>query len=78
MSMCGNCHYNIHADEECNGECTFADAVYAEQWAYDQLESEFFKYREAIRKILNEDTSVEIIYAKLREFHETYEKTGEI
>ena len=41
MSICGNCHYNWHSDEECNYDCTFEDAVYREQMAYDSLRESF-------------------------------------
>ena len=41
MSICGNCHYNWHSDEECNYDCTFEDAVYREQMAYDDLRESF-------------------------------------
>lgn len=78
MSICGNCHYNIHSTAECNGECVFEDAVYAEQWAYDQLENEFYKYRREIEKILKADDITENIYYKLKNFYNNYEKTGKI
>lgn len=41
MSICGNCHYNWHSEEECNYDCTFEDAVYREQMAYDSLRESF-------------------------------------
>ena len=41
MSICGNCHYNWHSDAECNYDCTFEDAVYREQMAYDSLRESF-------------------------------------
>ena len=41
MSICGNCHYNWHSTEECNYDCTFEDAVYREQMAYDDLRKSF-------------------------------------
>lgn len=41
MSICGNCHYNWHSDEECNYDCTYQDAVYREQMAYDSLREEY-------------------------------------
>ena len=41
MSICGNCHYNWHSDEECNYDCTCEDAVYREQMAYDSLRESF-------------------------------------
>lgn len=36
MSICGNCHYQMEFGE-CDYECTFEDAVYKEQAAYDSL-----------------------------------------
>ena len=41
MSICGNCHYNWHSEEECNYDCTFEEAVYREQMAYDNLRESF-------------------------------------
>ena len=41
MSICGNCHYNWHSDEECNYDCTCEDAVYREQMAYGSLRESF-------------------------------------
>lgn len=36
MSICGNCHYQREFGE-CDYDCTFEDAVYKEQAAYDSL-----------------------------------------
>ena len=41
MSICGNCHYNWHSEEECSHDCTFEDAVYSEQMAYGYLREEY-------------------------------------
>lgn len=52
MSICGNCPYpyersmagfNEPDDEACGGGCTFEDAVYRAQWAYDQLYERYKK-----------------------------------
>lgn len=41
MSICGNCHYNWYSEEECDHDCTFEDAVYREQGAYDRLSEDY-------------------------------------
>lgn len=52
MSICGNCHYQMEFGE-CDYDCTFEDAVYKEQAAYDSL---LEKYN-ALERRLEECTS---------------------
>ena len=37
MSVCGNCHYCAEFEAECDYGCTYEDAIYKEQAAYDSL-----------------------------------------
>lgn len=59
MSICGNCHYSWEFGE-CDGDCTFEDAVYKEQAAYDSLMEKYTtlerRYEECISQHLKTHT----------------------
>lgn len=60
MSICGNCHYQMEFGE-CDYDCTFEDAVYKEQAAYDSLLEKYEalerKYKECMSQLLKTDIS---------------------
>ena len=60
MSICGNCHYNFEFDTECGYDCTFEDAVYREQAAYDHLREKFEFLLNKYGNIIEEDLAKEI------------------
>ena len=59
MSICGNCHYQMEFGE-CDYDCTFEDAVYKEQAAYDSLLEKYEdlerKYKECMSQPLKIDS----------------------
>ena len=59
MSICGNCHYQMEFGE-CNYDCTFKDAVYKEQAAYDSLLEKYEdlerRYEECMSQPLKTDS----------------------
>ena len=59
MSICGNCHYQMEFGE-CDYDCTFEDAVYKEQAAYDSLLKKYEalerKYKECMSQPLKIDS----------------------
>ena len=60
MSICGNCHYQMEFGE-CDYDCTFEDAVYKEQAAYDSLLEKYEalerRHEECISQLLKTDIS---------------------
>lgn len=61
MSVCGNCPFpteaELYTEEDCgvcSFDCTFEDAAYRAQWAYDQLFSRFIDLERKYKKLMED------------------------
>jgi hypothetical protein len=55
MSVCGNCPWPAEEGiDDCDGGCTFEDAAYRAQDAYDALYNRFVKLKEEYEKVMKE------------------------